>query len=460
MHSFLPGASLYGYIVVSCPTSTVAWLFSVYMVLRERFNVLYCVHHSIPVTLFWLTTLLSFSLAIVSWQSTEWWWHFSNHKGYIDIFDTIVFGTRVLCVLILLSFGLLRPLVSRPTQYRLLVNVNESSGREPPVVQIPSQNEEDRVKAGGFSGKSSQGSTFGNIVKKSKAIFPFVWPKGEPLLQLFVVICILILVAGRVINLLVPIYYKKIINALTPSKNLTSEFDLSYGITDPSTGVTFPVVSVVLYVLLRFLQGGSVGSSGFINNIRSFLWISVQQYTSRVMQVELFGHLHGLSLRWHLGRKTGEILRVIDRGMNSINNLLSYILFNILPTFVDIGVAVIYFVIAFDAWFGLIVFTTMVAYLLFTIYITEWRTKYRRSTNEKDNKTRAISVDSLLNFETVKYYGQENFEVQRFNDAIKLFQKEEWKSLASLNVLGLGQNVIISLGLLGGALLCAYRLVY
>ena len=210
-------------------------------------------------------------------------------------------------------------------------------------------------------------------------------------------------------------------------------------------------------MFLRFLQGGSVGSSGLSNNLRSFLWINVQQYTSRALQVKLFEHLHGLSLRWHLGRKTGEILRVIDRGMTSINNLLSYILFNILPTFIDIGVAVVYFVVTFDAWFGLIVFTTMVCYLLFTIFITEWRTKFRRSTNERDNKSRAISVDSLLNFETVKYYGQEGFEVDRFNDAVVHYQKAEWESLASLNLLGLGQNVIITLGLLGGSMLCAYR---
>ena len=147
----------------------------------------------------------------------------------------------------------------------------------------------------------------------------------------------------------------------------------------------------------------------------------------------------------------------MDRGTDSINNLLSYILFNIAPTIVDIAIAVVYFVIAFDGWFGLIVFTTMMSYLLFTIHVTEWRTKYRRLMNEKDNEARAKSVDSLLNFETVKYYGQKQFEVERLRNAIVSYQKSEWISLASLNLLGLGQNIIIILGLLVGSLLCAYR---
>ncbi len=455
IHGLLPGANIYGYTVVACPTSAIAWLFCLFLVQRERYNILYGLHHSIPVILFWLASLLWLAIAVVSFNSSEWWWHLTSR---IDIVDLVVFCVRVCVILVLLLVGVVRPFFSRPARYRLLVNMDESGeGVVPPP--ISSQSDEDQIKAGGFSRKSSTGSTFGNLFKKAKQIFPFVWPKGHLLLQLQIVMCLLILGAGRVINVYVPIYYKIIIDALTPGHNGTSKFDLSYGITDHSTGITLPVASVFIYVFLRFLQGGSVGSSGLSNNLRSFLWINVQQYTSRALQVKLFEHLHGLSLRWHLGRKTGEILRVIDRGMTSINNLLSYILFNILPTFVDIGVAVVYFVVTFDAWFGLIVFTTMICYLLFTIYITEWRTKFRRTTNERDNKSRAISVDSLLNFETVKYYGQEAFEVDRFNDAVVHFQKAEWHSLATLNLLGLGQNVIITLGLLGGSMLCAYRSV-
>lgn len=114
---------------------------------------------------------------------------------------------------------------------------------------------------------------------------------------------------------------------------------------------------------MKFLQGGGTGSMGLLNNLRSYLWIKIQQYTYREIEVELFRHLHNLSLRWHLGRKTGEVLRVMDRGTDSINNLLNYIIFSILPTIVDILIAVVFFVTAFNYWFGLIVFVTMGLYI-------------------------------------------------------------------------------------------------
>nr|CAD7438025.1 unnamed protein product [Timema bartmani] len=141
-----------------------------------------------------------------------------------------------------------------------------------------------------------------------------------------------------------------------------------------------------------------------------------------VTHVELFRHLHSLSLRWHLSRKTGEVLRVMDRGTDSINNLLNYILFSIVPTIVDILIAVIYFVSSFNGWFGLIVFTTMLLYIAATIMITEWRTKFQRSMNLADNAQKARSVDSLLNFETVKYYGAEDYEVECYREAILNYQ--------------------------------------
>lgn len=218
---------------------------------------------------------------------------------------------------------------------------------------------------------------------------PFLWPKKDLLLQSRVLFCFVLLIGGRVINLFVPIYNKKIVDALSEKQ---PEFCWQL---------------IVTYVGMKFLQGGGTGTMGLLNNLRSFLWIKIQQYTSRTVQVELFRHLHSLSLRWHLGRKTGEVLRIMDRGTDSINNLLNYILFSILPTLVDILVAVVFFMTAFNWIFGLIVFTTMILYITMTIFITEWRTKFQRRMNLADNATRARSVDSLLNFETVKYYGQE-----------------------------------------------------
>ncbi|KAK0074926.1 hypothetical protein PV325_007636 [Microctonus aethiopoides] len=150
----------------------------------------------------------------------------------------------------------------------------------------------------------------------------------------------------------------------------------------------------------------------------------------------------------------------MDRGTDSINNLLNYILFSIAPTIVDILVAVVFFVSAFNRWFGLIVFTTMVLYIGATIGVTEWRTKFQRRMNLADNARNARSVDSLLNFETVKYYGAEKYEVNSYREAILTFQIEEWKSMITLNILNTMQNIIVCAGLLAGSLLCLDLIVY
>uniref|UniRef100_A0A672RWB1 ATP-binding cassette sub-family B member 6 n=1 Tax=Sinocyclocheilus grahami TaxID=75366 RepID=A0A672RWB1_SINGR len=226
-------------------------------------------------------------------------------------------------------------------------------------------------------------------------------------------------------------------------------------LTDGSSWKTL-ATTVCIYGLLKFLQGGGAGASGFVSNMRSFLWIRVQQYTNRVVQVRLFAHLHSLSLRWHLGRRTGDVLRSIDRGTSSINSLLSYIVFSIFPTIADIVIAIVYFISNFNAWFGLIVFVCMALYLTLTIVITEWRTKYRRDMNTQDNNAKSKAVDSLLNFETVKYYNAESYEVGHFENAILKYQVSEWKTNASLALLNQTQNLIIGLGLLTGSLLCAY----
>lgn len=200
------------------------------------------------------------------------------------------------------------------------------------------------------------------------------------------------------------------------------------------------------------------------------------------MRLFFYRHLHSLSLRWHLGRKTGEVLRVMDRGTDSIDNLLNYILFSIAPTIVDIIVAVVFFIGAFNKWFGLIVFITMVLYIgkqwkygnlllihiiiitrviisAATIGVTEWRTKFQRRMNLADNAQKARSVDSLLNFETVKYYGAEAYEVQSYREAIFKYQAEEFKNMLTLNILNVMQNVIVCGGLLAGSLLCLYMVI-
>ncbi|XP_078119055.1 ATP-binding cassette sub-family B member 6 [Sander vitreus] len=321
-----------------------------------------------------------------------------------------------------------------------MADVTVKSGREGKrgVVNVEIQ------RSSSPSSSSSLPSVWQGFGRKVKLLLPYVWPKGNAALQGLVLLCVGLLAAERLVNVLVPVYSKNIVNELSAGGE---------------SSWTSLIATVCIYTLLKFLQGGGAGTSGFISNLRQFMWIKVQQFTSRGIQVCLFSHLHGLSLRWHLERRTGDVLRSVDRGTSSINNLLSYILFSILPTICDIIIAIIYFVSYFNIWFGLIVFTCMVLYLTCTILITEWRTKYRREMNNQDNNAKSRAVDSLLNFETVKYYCAEDYEVRCFEEAILKYQHCEWKSSASLALLNQSQNIIIGSGLLAGSLLCAY-LVY
>ena len=452
---FLKGDHVYGITIVVDTLGVSTWCYTAWWLYKDRWRTLFGKHHRITVMLFWLLNGVTLSLMLVSWNNSFWWWKRIDHA---DISDLILYVVRFVIQLILLIGAVVHPCMMREHYIKdtsVLLNSFHSQANQQ---QRDINSGDAQPQSQGIILKS-EGSTFSDIWKKFRMLLPFVWPKGNLFLQMLVLICFVILVAGRAVNLLVPIYYKKIVNALTPTST-PSQGNGTYKWTSASNdneNISFPLEFILIYILLRFLQGGAVGTMGLLNNLRSFLWIKVQQYTARTMQIQLFAHLHSLSLRWHLGRKTGEVLSVMDRGTNSINNLLSYIIFSILPTFADIGVAIIYFVIAFDAWFGLIVFLTMAFYLLATIGITEWRTKYRRDMNELQNATKAKAVDSLLNFETVKYYGAEEYEVQRLNKAVEAYQTSEWKSLSSLNVLNSAQNVIITIGLLVGSLLCAYR---
>ncbi|MBN3314880.1 ABCB6 protein, partial [Atractosteus spatula] len=376
--------------------------------------------HSTVLLLFWALAFAAENLAFVSWSSSLWWWSLETRRQQVQFGLWLLryIGTALLFILGLKAPGLPR----RP--YMLLINEDERDLEH--GQPLLGQNRESQ-------------STWQNFGKKVRLLVPYMWPKGSVRLQLLVLLCIGMLGAERAINVFVPIYYRNIVNELT----------------DGSSWKTL-AATVCIYVLLKFLQGGGAGASGFVSNMRSFLWIRVQQYTNRLVQVRLFAHLHSLSLRWHLGRRTGEVLRSIDRGTSSINSLLSYIVFSIFPTIADIVIAIIYFSSSFNAWFGLIVFVCMFLYLTLTIVITEWRTKYRRDMNTQDNNAKSKAVDSLLNFETVKYYNAEEYEVNRFNHAILKYQESEWKVNASLALLNQTQNLIIGSGLLAGSLLCAY----
>lgn len=408
------GAQVYGFMIVSLCVTLFVYPYSILLLVKERYYLLPSIPtrgHGIVLLLFWTLLFIAQNVAFVNLNYEKAWFHLTTVKDKVEF---TLFVMRYTATLFIFVIGLRAPGITstfQPEEYESLANAENQS-------------------------------TFRNAWTKMRTLMPFLWPKKDFFLQFRVIFCFVLLLAGRVINLYVPIYNKKIVDSLS-ERPLTFRWDW-----------------VLIYVGFKFLQGGGTGSMGLLNNLRSFLWIRIQQYTTREIEVELFRHLHSLSLRWHLNRKTGEVLRVMDRGTDSINNLLNYILFSIAPTIVDILVAVVFFITAFNWWFGLIVFITMSLYIAATIMVTEWRTKFQRRMNLADNAQKARSVDSLLNFETVKYYGAEQYEVDCYREAILKYQEEEWRSSITLNILNTMQNIIVCAGLLAGSLLCAYLVVY
>ncbi|XP_055303857.1 ATP-binding cassette sub-family B member 6 [Sitodiplosis mosellana] len=412
LESFLfPDAHLYGYTILASSLTCISFLFSIWLVLKERFYLLPSVPtrgHGLVLLIFWTLVFVNENISVMNLKKEQWWIYvFATIRDKVEM---SMFVTRYVCSLLIFVLGLKAPGIA--------------SNREDDYIHLEND------------GNNENRSTWANGWRKLRTLMPFLWPKKSFGLQFRVVFCISLLVAGRFINVLVPIYNQKIVDSLA-SKSFCWDW-------------------ILIYVGFKFLQGGGTGSMGLLNNLRSFLWIRIQQFTTREIEVELFSHLHNLSLRWHLARKTGEVLRIMDRGTDSINNLLNYILFSIAPTIIDILIAVVFFSVTFNWYFGIIVFATMVLYIALTILVTEWRTKFQRRMNLADNAQKARSVDSLLNFETVKYYGAENYEVEAYREAILNYQKEEFNSIVTLNMLNTVQNIIICGGLLAGSLLCAY----
>jgi ATP-binding cassette subfamily B (MDR/TAP) protein 6 len=275
--------------------------------------------------------------------------------------------------------------------------------------------------------------SWSDMWKRLRRLSPYLWPKKSRSLQLLGALSVVILLLGRVVNFCMPLTLGQLVRVLEGHAG----------------GSPWPWLFA--YVGLRYLQG-----SGGLSAIRDCLWAPVMQYSDREMSQLSFDHLLNLSFAWHTHRKTGEVLRVLDRGA-AINRTLELILFNIVPTFVDIIVALIAFSVFFEWTLTLVIFFVMFAYVTASVVLTRWRTRIRRQMNERDIVTRGIHTDCLLNYETVKYFNGEEYEGARYRDAIREYQFFEYKVIVALNMLNLVQNFIITIGLLIGSMIVAYR---
>jgi len=236
------------------------------------------------------------------------------------------------------------------------------------------------------------------------------------------------LVLAKVANMGVPLVLKEIIDELTPL--LQSNALLA--------AASMPMVLLVAYGLLRL-------STTVFTELREFLFARVTQNAVRAIAIQVFDYLHALSLRFHLNRQTGGVTRDIERGSRAISSLVSYTLYSILPTLIEIVLVVGYLFINYDIWFSVITAVALTLYIFFTVKITEWRLHFRRTMNDLDSKANVRAVDSLINYETVKYFGNERFESERYNKSMAAWQEAAIRSQKSLTLLNTGQSAIIAI---------------
>jgi len=255
-------------------------------------------------------------------------------------------------------------------------------------------------------------------------LLPYVWHyKWRVMLAL---VC---LVAAKVANLGVPVLMKRLIDSM----------NLAAG--DPRALLVVPVGLIVAYGMLRL-------SATLFTELREILFSKVTQSAVREIALQVFRHLHALSLRFHLDRQTGGMSRDIERGTRGIQSLISYSLYSILPTLVEMGLVIGFFILHYDVWFAAITGCALVSYIVFTIVVTEWRTHFRRKMNELDSRANQKAIDSLLNFETVKYFGNEEYEARRYDENLLNYRAAAIRSQNSLSFLNFGQQVIIAVGLI------------
>jgi ATP-binding cassette subfamily B protein len=251
-----------------------------------------------------------------------------------------------------------------------------------------------------------------------KTLFPYIWTYRFRVL--FALAC---LVSAKLANVSVPLIFKQMIDSLSAQTAM----------------LVLPVALLAAYGALRF-------STSMFTELRELLFARVTQRAVRNISLEVFGHLHALSLRFHLERQTGGLTRDIERGARSVSSLISYTLYSILPTLVEISLVLGILLLKYEPMFAIITVVTLVFYISFTIWVTNWRTHLRREMNELDSQANTRAIDSLLNYETVKYFNNEGFEARRYDQQLSRWERAATKSQVSLSYLNLGQAAIIALG--------------
>ncbi|MEN3950237.1 ABC transporter ATP-binding protein/permease [Iodidimonas sp. SYSU 1G8] len=274
--------------------------------------------------------------------------------------------------------------------------------------------------------------------KTVKTLLPYLWPRGETTMKARVVAALVLLAAAKAITVSIPLVYKAVVAALTGQDAVPG-----------GDAFAVPVLLIVGYGIARLL-------SPAFGELRDMIFANVGQQALRRVALRVFRHLHGLSLRFHLDRRTGGLSRVIERGTQGVDFVLRFMIFNIIPTILEI------FFVAGMMWgvldwrYAAATVASIAAYVIFTFAITEWRLRLRREMNLQDTEANTKAIDSLLNYETVKYFNNEEHEAQRFDKAMRRYERAAVLNQSSLSGLNIGQNAIIAAGLMAVMIMSAF----
>ena len=254
-------------------------------------------------------------------------------------------------------------------------------------------------------------------------LFPYLWEY-----KWRVMAALTFMVGAKVANVGVPLLLKNLVDSLTVKPGSAQAF------------LVVPVALLLAYGLLRLM-------TALFAEARELIFAKATEGASRSISLEVFRHLHALSLRFHLERQTGGMTRDIERGTRGVQSLISYSLYSIIPTLIEVTLVLTLLAVKYDIWFAVISGAALVLYITFTVVVTEWRTQFRKAMNELDSRAHSRAIDSLLNFETVKYFNNEDFEARRYDENLERYRKVAIKSQRTLSMLNAGQQSIIAIGL-------------
>jgi ATP-binding cassette, subfamily B, heavy metal transporter len=267
-----------------------------------------------------------------------------------------------------------------------------------------------------------------------RKVGPYLWPDGQPWVKRRVVLSLIVLVVAKLVTVYTPVLYKGAVDALA-----------NEGVPMLALGA---VGLTVAYGMARLL-------SVAFQQLRDAIFAAVGQRALRQLALETFAHIHRLSMRYHITRKTGGLSRIIERGVKGVDFLLRFLIFSIGPLIIELVLIGVILTILFDVWYLVVVAVTIAFYVWFTFAVTEWRVKLRREMNDQDTDANQKAIDSLLNYETVKYFGAEEREAARYDVAMKQYESAALKTSYSLAFLNFGQSLLITAGLIGVMVMAA-----